>query len=288
MLAAALLVPLQACTFQAGADRTVMAWIEGNMTDVADFVLRGAGKGAVNAVSHTSVFRLHANATAARLVVDANGLEEHRQHWQQGAAKSLGIRTYPCIGYGGNISGLRTLFQPEIQASFIQELVAAIEKSDVDGINIDFEPATDVHHPDNNPTIDDGLQFAKFLNALGTALHALPGRRRQLSMDSESIAGACWSMAGANDNTTTPPGHPWNRIPCPWIRYFWLLEAFVALSPELDLIIPMDTYSTNTSDFRTSLWLYQKYFQVSHIGWGLYPTHSWQSGENGEVRCDAP
>ena len=273
MLAATRLVSL-ACALQAAAadahgkgDKTVMAWIEGDMTEVADFVLRGAGKGAVNAVSHTSVFRLHANATAAQLTVDDAALEQHRQHWQQGTAKTLGIRTYPCVGYGGNITGLRTLFEAGNQANFIKGLVAAVEKSDVDGINIDFEPQTDVRRPSDNPTIDDGIEFARFLNALGAALHALPGRRRQLSMDSESISGACWSTAGANDNTTTPPGHPWNRVPCPWIRYFWLLEAFVAFSPELDLIIPMDTYSTNTSDFKTSLWLYQKYFKVEDIGW---------------------
>lgn len=41
-----------------GSSRTVLAWIEGNMTEVADFVLRGLGRGAVNAVSHTSMFRV--------------------------------------------------------------------------------------------------------------------------------------------------------------------------------------------------------------------------------------
>lgn len=108
-------------------------------------------------------------------------------------------------------------------------------------MNIDFEPKTDVHNPANNPTLYDGIAFAAFLQALGSKLHALPGRRRQLSMDSEGVSSACWSMAGADDNSTTPPGHPWNRLPCPWIRYFWTLEAFAAGSAELDLIIPMDT-----------------------------------------------
>ena len=63
--------------------RTVMAWIEGDMEAVADFVLRGAGKGAVNAVSHTSVFRLTANATSAELIVNQPALANHSRTWQQ-------------------------------------------------------------------------------------------------------------------------------------------------------------------------------------------------------------
>jgi hypothetical protein len=45
---------------------------------VADFVLRGNGKGAVNAISHTSVFRLQANATSAEFVADAAALAAHK------------------------------------------------------------------------------------------------------------------------------------------------------------------------------------------------------------------
>ena len=75
----------------AGGGKTVMAWIEGNFTDVADFVLYGPAKGAVNAVSHTSVFRLHANSTAAEFVVDSAALAKHKRMWQQGTAKQLGI-----------------------------------------------------------------------------------------------------------------------------------------------------------------------------------------------------
>ena len=80
-------------------------------------------------------------------------------------------------------------------------------------MNIDFEPKMDVRHPANNPTLQDAIAFAAFLQALGHALHALPGRRRQLSMDSEAVSSACWSDAGASDNSTVPPGHPWNRQP---------------------------------------------------------------------------
>jgi hypothetical protein len=219
--------------------RTVMAWIEGNNTEVAHFIMQGLGKGAVNAVSSGSVFGLAANSSSAVLTVNQAGLQEHRRIWQAGAAKQAGIRTFPVIGYGGNITGLRTLFQPATQRTFIRELVEQVALSDVDGINIDFEPLSDVHHPANNPTIADALHFAEFLQALGVALHKLPGRRRQLSMDSESVAGACWSMSGA-------PGHQWNRKPCPWIRYFWDLNIQSAIASELDRIIPMDTCAPGT------------------------------------------
>ena len=113
------------------------------------------------------------------------------------------------IGYGHNISGLRTLFQPAHQSRVIADIVAAVKSSDVDGVNIDFEPETDVHDHANNPTVADGVAFSDFLQALGKALHALPGRRRQLSMDSESVSGACWSDSGEDQN----PPHTWDLKP---------------------------------------------------------------------------
>ena len=82
-------------------------------------------------------------------------------------------------------------------------------------------------------------------------------------MDSESIGGACWSAP-------LSPGHTWDEQPCPWIRYFWNLAAVERTA--LDRIIPMDTYTTNSSEFPFDLWLYQKYFSVDRIGFGLYPT----------------
>ena len=51
------------------------------------------------------------------------------------------------------------------------------------------------------------------------------------------------------------------------------------------MIIPMDTYTTNSTEFPFSLWLYQKYFDIERIGWGLYPTHNWTDttpGHNAE------
>ena len=89
------------------------------MSAIGEFVLHGEGKGAVNAVSHTSIFRLQANATDAQFTTDPVALAEHRRLWQEGTAKRRGIRTYPMIGYGHNISGLRTLFQPARQARVV-------------------------------------------------------------------------------------------------------------------------------------------------------------------------
>ncbi len=43
-------------------------------------------------------------------------------------------------------------------------------------------------------------------------------------------------------------------------------------------------YTTNTTEFPYNLWLYQKYYDIERIGWGLYPTHTWN---NSEIRLPA-
>ena len=40
--------------------------------------------------------------------------------------------------------------------------------------------------------------------------------------------------------------------------------------------------TTNNTEFPYNLWLYQKYFPIDRIGWGLYPTHPWNQGQNGK------
>ena len=40
--------------------------------------------------------------------------------------------------------------------------------------------------------------------------------------------------------------------------------------------------TTNSTEFPYNLWLYQKYFPIDRIGWGLYPTHPWNQGQNGK------
>ena len=60
-------------------------------------------------------------------------------------------------------------------------------------------------------------------------------------MDSESIAGACWALGPG-----PPYNHTWDLLPCPWIRRFWNLDAIAGTA--LDLVIPMDTYTRNSTE----------------------------------------
>lgn len=53
-------------------------------------------------------------------------------------------RTYPIIGFGGNMTLLRRLFEPATQAQFISDLAQEIAVTGVDGVNIDFEPLMNV------------------------------------------------------------------------------------------------------------------------------------------------
>ena len=77
------------------------------------------------------------------------------------------------------------------------------------------------------------------LNELGQVslfakkLHALPGRRRQLSVDTISIANACWSVGPLDHGKRN---HTWDLQPCPWIVNIWQLGALAASS--MDMVIP--------------------------------------------------
>ena len=109
-----------------------------------------------------------------------------------------------------------------------------------DGLNIDFEPQNPKHadgslDPDSPlaATIQDGLAFAAFIDALAKKLHALPGRRRQLSVDTISIANACWSVGPLDHGKRN---HTWDLQPCPWIVNIWQLGALAASS--MDMVIP--------------------------------------------------
>eukprot|EP00729_Bicosta_minor_P019552 gene19552-22776_t len=118
-------------------DRTVMAWVEGNWSDVARFVLEGDGKGAVNAISVEGMWTLSippSTPRTPRLVVNQDKVAEHRHIWQGGLAKARGIRTYPIIGFGGNMTLLLRLFEPATQAQFISDLAQEIAVTGVDGM----------------------------------------------------------------------------------------------------------------------------------------------------------
>ena len=51
-------VPSLASGKTASTNKTVLAWVEGNWTEVAEFVLTGAARGAVNAISAEGMWLL--------------------------------------------------------------------------------------------------------------------------------------------------------------------------------------------------------------------------------------
>jgi hypothetical protein len=259
-----------------------MAWIAGDTNESKDFILRGAGKGAVNAVSCGGLWNLAANQTDAWLTISQPTIDAHRATWQEGDAKAAGIRTFPSMNLNWDIVSFRTLVQPHVQQKFIADLVAQVEASDVDGLSIDFEPQNPKHangslapESPKAATIQDGLAFAAFLDALAKAMHSLPGRRRVLSMAGSSVAGACWSVGPLDGGKRN---HTWDLLPCPWIDNIWQLGALAASS--LDVMIAMDAYTSNSSIFPYVTWIYQKYFPIGRIGWGLNPVQNWPDGEN--------
>ena len=179
--------------------KTVLAWVEGNWTEVADFVISGSAKGAVNAISAGGMWGV--SSINGSLTVNQARVEEHKKIWQGEKAKLAKLRTYPVIGFGGNITVLRQLFLEKDQ--FIADVCEQISSTAVDGVNIDFEPLSNVHnkHDPNAPTVEDGAAFAQFLDQLSKAVHQLPGSKT-VQMDSESIVGACWSKPPV-------PSHAW-------------------------------------------------------------------------------
>ena len=65
-----------------------MAWVIGNASESAHFILQGAGKGAINAVSVGGLFSFGANATDAWFKPNPAAIAAHRQQWQEGAMMS--------------------------------------------------------------------------------------------------------------------------------------------------------------------------------------------------------
>ena len=122
-------------------NNTVLAWIEGNWTEVANFILHGNAKGAVNAISAGGMWGV--SSIDGSLVVNEQRVQDHRNIWQSKEAKEAGIRTYPVIGFGGNITVLRQLFDGGSD-KFIQDVCNEMLSLGVDGVNIDFEPIANV------------------------------------------------------------------------------------------------------------------------------------------------
>ena len=241
----------------ATAGNTVQSWVytaTDNWPRARDFFLTGAAQGAVNAVSCGGLIAISENGD---LITNQANLDAHTRIW-----RPTPLRTYPCLGVGGNITVLRSLFAPDKQPTVIAQLANLTRDSGFDGLNLDFEPLTNVHDPRDPfaPTTADAAALAKFVDALAKALHALPGRP-ELQLDTLSIAEACWN--------TPDNGHMWDLKPCPWIRRFWDFDA-LALT-ELDTVIPMDSYGRNETQFPWMLQYYQRFFDIDRIGWGLHP-----------------
>ena len=49
----------------------------------------------------------------------------------------------------------------------------------------------------------------------------------------------------------------------------------------------MDTYTRNSTEFPFSLWYYQKYFKISRLGFGVWPTNKVETVEFVESRVGA-
>jgi len=61
-----------------------------------------------------------------------------------------------------------------------------------DGINIDFEPLSDVLAPANNPTVRDAVALADLIAALGARLHAVCGNFDIILTHPFGLAPACF------------------------------------------------------------------------------------------------
>lgn len=72
------------------ASKTVLAWIAGPTNESVEFVLRGNGKGAVNAVSVGGLFSSAANATDVWLTVNQPAIDAHAAAWKSAEAAALG------------------------------------------------------------------------------------------------------------------------------------------------------------------------------------------------------
>jgi len=68
-------------------NNTVLAWIEGNWTEVANFILHGNAKGAVNAISAGGMWGV--SSIDGSLVVNEQRVQDHRNIWQSKKQKRL-------------------------------------------------------------------------------------------------------------------------------------------------------------------------------------------------------
>lgn len=266
MLRCALLLPFLVLGGGAAAPapkRTVMAFVSvaaKEWQQCADYLLPGGeGQGTVNAISIDNLYHFDPAATPM-ITPDPAAIAEHARVWMPH------FRTYPMIGLGGtaNMTDLRPLlYNASKRGWWVDFLVREAVARGYDGLNVDFEPKTNVVDPDDNASPRDALAFADLLETLGAALHAAaPGKT--LSVDTMAVTGACW---------TSGEGKHYPKIdakPCPWIRRFWDLSALSAVK-NLDRIISMDTYTANSTEYPADITQYHHFFPIERFGLGLCP-----------------
>ena len=119
------------------AQRTVMSWVEEAppWNQTSHFILRGAAKGAVNAVSVGLGwgFKRAPNGSFS-FVSDAVTRKQFQEAWQGTDAKAVGLRVYPVMG----LPGVELFSAPNLD-EMIADLCAEVQAAGVQGINIDYE-----------------------------------------------------------------------------------------------------------------------------------------------------
>jgi len=85
------------------------------------------------------------------------------------ALKTLGVKRYPLM-FSEDIAAIRTILaDPE---PFLESITRRLQQSDVDGLNLDFEPY-DKKSQQPTATHVDGENFAAFVQILSKRIHAI-------------------------------------------------------------------------------------------------------------------
>ena len=110
-------------------------------SETAPFILTGAAKGAVNAIS---LWGLVVDPASGRVNLTSPTpafLLQFRDVWQGSIATSAGIRAYLELGVGSDIVQLRALFAAPNRAEVFAQLAQEVVAARVNGVNVDSEPA---------------------------------------------------------------------------------------------------------------------------------------------------
>jgi len=212
------------------SDRVVMPW----------FCLERCGDNstAIDAeiaeiVAHTDLF---AHASFELYNLGPGGQLQVNNLTQVGDILNLAlIETYPMISsypYPPEfMTWMRELFNGSAAGDdFIRQCIDAVLANNWSGLNVDWEPQSGVQ-----PTHQDALDYARFLNRLGAALHSVEAR------------------------LTVDVGH-WNAL------FDYTVLGQIA---NVDRIIVMGTYTANFTTFQKQLHLAVQQIGVDKLGVGL-------------------